>query len=293
MRQAPLSTSTDGEAVRNGSTSSRSSIGAGETRPNGPPPSSLAASRRRSRTAPVAPRSSRCSRATAVLPARRGTSRVTPLSSKAPSAPSSSDGLDLARSSVAARRSRVRRHARDVRARPCVARGEYRVRSRPSGAGRATGNAAWMRAHGSGSGCGARAARACPSASFRSPSAPSSSSRCGSVPRTGVDAPSSVSFMISAPAPITQSRRDRDAVAERRVHADEAVVADRDVARDDGVRRDEAVVARSSTSCPMWLPLQRTTSFPIVTNGWITFFSKTKTLSPISTSPRRSARELT
>src|SRR6185437_10713289 len=31
---------------------------------------------------------------------------------------------------------------------------------------------------------------------------------------------------------------------------------------------------------PIWLPLQRTTLFPIVTNGWTTLFSKMKQCSP-------------
>ena len=43
-------------------------------------------------------------------------------------------------------------------------------------------------------------------------------------------------------------------------------------------------------SWPMWLPLQRITLFPIRTNGWITFSSKTKQLSPSSSSPRRGLR---
>ena len=48
-----------------------------------------------------------------------------------------------------------------------------------------------------------------------------------------------------------------------------------------------------STSCPMWLPLQSTTSLPIRTPGWTTFASKTKQLSPIGTSGQNIALELT
>ena len=46
-------------------------------------------------------------------------------------------------------------------------------------------------------------------------------------------------------------------------------------------------------SWPMWLPLQRITSLPIRTNGWMTLSSKTKQLSPSSTSAAALARELT
>ena len=100
----------------------------------------------------------------------------------------------------------------------------------------------------------------------------------------------STSRVIVTAGPIQLSRPIVDVVDERRVDAEEAVVADRAPSRRSPTCEAMKTLSPIVEWWPMWLPLQRTQLSPIVTNGWIVLSSKMKQCSPSSTLRHTNAR---
>ena len=225
MRQRPFSTMTHGDAVRNGSTSLRSRIGARDITPE------RLAAVVADRTADEeverhrAPSSSPCSRGT-VRPSCSTTHEdVTPLSSKVPSSPSVEHRLWPG----AARPRSGRRRAVTSAAAICAparraSRSRRGTRRRPR---RTTGQR----------GVGARPLAAAAARDDRRPLLPDHRSEVPQIPAPHVERlacrerrrhrRARVSFMISAPAPMTHSGAIVMPSRKRRVDADEARLADR------------------------------------------------------------------